>query len=331
MLLERLCNANSPSGYEGEVREIIKDEIKNYVDEIKIDRMGNVIAHKKGTGKTVLVDVHIDEPGFVITGYNDDGTLKFATLGVVDYKIVPCKGVNIGKNKIQGVIGIKPIHLQNSEEREKSYDLGSLCIDIGAKSKEEAKKIISLGDFAVFTTKFEAFGHGFVKGKAISSRVGCNILIELLKEEYQCDFYGVFSVQGELKGRGSYISAYNLRPEIAIMIKGSLSSDLYGEEKIEASDLGKGPVIPIMDEDNIFNSNIIENMKSIALQHKIPFQFKKSMGGSNSGEGYFMSGASSKIGCIGVPCRYANTAISLCSLEDYNNSLKLAKEYLKSL
>lgn len=104
MLLELLSNAKAPSSYEGEVRNLIKDEIKNYVDEIKIDRMGNIIAHKKGTGKRVIVDVNMDEVGFIITAINEDGTLKFQALGDIESKIIPSKVVLIGKNKIQELL-----------------------------------------------------------------------------------------------------------------------------------------------------------------------------------------------------------------------------------
>ena len=332
MLLEKLCNAASPSGYEGEVREIIKNEIKNYVDEVKVDRMGNIIAHKKGKGKTVVVDAHMDEVGLIVTGFNEDGTLKFTTLGLVDSKVVPCKSVTIGKNKIPGVIGAKPIHLQSSEESNKIFSISSLCIDIGAKSKDEAKNTVTIGDYAVFTTKFEAFGEEFFKGKALDDRVGCAILIELLKDEYSCDLYGVFSVQDEVGGRGAYMAAYDINPDTSIILEGTVCGDMpNNSEDKKATELKKGPAISIMDTISIFDYHIIEDIKTVAIKENIPHQIRKSSVGHNDGGSYMTSGSGTKAATISVPCRYIHSAISVCSKEDYDNTIKLTKEYLKTL
>lgn len=332
MLLEKLCNAASPSGYEGEVREIIINEIKNYVDEVKVDRMGNIIAHKKGKGKTVVVDAHMDEIGFVVTGYNEDGTLKFTALGLVDNKVVPCKNVVIGKDKIPGVIGLKPIHLQSSEENNKIVSISSLCIDIGAKSKEEAKNTVAIGEYAVFTTKFEAFGEDLLKGKALDNRVGCAIIIELLKEEYNCNLYGVFSTQEEIGGRGAYVAAYNINPDISIILEGTVCGDMpNNSEYRKATELKKGPAISIMDTISIFDYDIIEDIKNVAIKENISYQIRKSSVGHNDGGSYIMSGSGTKAATISVPCRYIHSAISVCNKEDYKNTIKLTREYLKTL
>ncbi|KOA19022.1 putative aminopeptidase YsdC [Clostridium homopropionicum DSM 5847] len=327
MLLKKLCDANAPSGYEGEVRDIIKKEIEEYVDDIVVDRMGNIIGHKKGNGKRVVVDVFMDEPGFIITGYNEDGTLKFDLLGSLDTEIIPCKTVYIGKDKINGVIGIKPIHLQGKAEREKIYDVNQLCIDIGANSKEEAKKIIPLGEYAVFTSQFESFGEGLFKGKALSSRLGCSILLELLKEEYNCDFYGVFSVQGELKGRGSYVSAYNINPELVIAVKGS---EISKENKREM-EISKVPIISMMSQEEVLSPNIIMDMKAVAVKNNIPHEIGKCNTENGVLGSYSMSAEGTEIAEIIIPCKYANTSIGVCSLEDYKNAFNLINEFLKSL
>lgn len=332
MLLERLCNAVSPSAYEGEMREIIKNAIKDYVDEVKVDRMGNIVAHKRGTGKRVLVDAHMDEIGFIITGYNEDGTLKFSSLGLVDSKVVPCKVVSIGKKRISGVIGLKPIHLQTKDESEKSIKLSSLCIDIGAKSKEEARNTVPIGEYAVFTTEFGYFGEGLIKGKALDNRVGCGVLVELLKENYGCDFYGVFSVQEEIEGRGAYIPAYNIRPDLALILEGTICADMPNVgENLKVTKLQEGPAISIIDETSIFDANTINEIKKIALEVGIPYQIRKSIVGNNNGGAYTMSGSSSKVVTLSTPCRYIHSSVSVCSIEDYENTIKLAKEYLKSL
>ncbi|QGU93797.1 M42 family peptidase [Clostridium bovifaecis] len=332
MLLERLCNAASPSAYEGEMREIIKSEIKDYVDEVKVDRMGNIVAHKEGTGKRILIDAHMDEVGFIITGYNEDGTLKFSSLGLVDSKVVPCKVVSLGEKRIPGVIGLKPVHLQTKEESEKNIQLSNLCIDIGAKSKEEARSIIPLGEYAVFTTRFEYFGEGLIKAKALDNRVGCSALIELLKEKYNCDLYGVFSVQEEIKDRGAYIPAYNIQSDIVLILEGTICADMPNVgENLKVTKLKEGPAISIMDETSIFDSNIISEIKNIAVEKGIPYQIRKSTAGNNNGGSYIMNGDSTNVITLSVPSRYIHSSISVCSIEDYENTIRLAKEYLKSL
>lgn len=332
MLLEKLCNAKAPSAYEGEVRNIIKNEIKDYVDDIKVDRMGNIIAHKKGNGKKIAVNANMDEIGLIITGYNQDGTLKFAPLGIIDNKALPCRDVTIGKNSIPGIIGLKPIHLQEKKEREKSYKLSDLCIDIGAKSKEEAKQNVFIGEYVTFNTMFEKFGDNLIKGKALCNRIGCSILVELLKDNFDCDFYGIFNVQGEIQARGAYASAYNIKPNIGIIIERTICNDMPGvEENMQAAKLGSGPVIAIMDQTTIYNADIIEKVKEIAWEKSIPYQIKGSAVGLNGAGSYVMAGSSAKIMTISVPCRYVHTSISVCSIKDYENTLKLLKEYVYSL
>ncbi len=329
MLLEELCNASAPVGYEGEVREIIKNEVKNYVDELTIDRMGNIVVHKKGKGKKVVLDAHMDEVGFIITGYNEDGTLKFKILGNIDNKTIPCKVVSIGEKNISGVIGLKPIHLQSNQDDDNS---SKLCIDIGAKSKEEAKETVALGECAVFTTKFEVFGENFFKGKAFDDRLGCAILIDLLKNNYDCDLYGVFSVQEEVSARGAYIAAYDINPDIAIILEGTVCGDMpNNSEARKATEIQKGPAVSVMDTMSISDHTVIEEIKKVAIKQNIPYQIRNSAVGYNDGGAYMMTGKGTKVVTISVPCRYIHSPISICSQEDYKNVIRLTREYLKTL
>jgi endoglucanase len=332
MLLERLCNATGPSGYEGDVREIIKDSIKDYVDELRVDRMGNIIAHKKGNGKRVIVDAHMDEVGFIITGYNEDGTLKFYSLGGIVASILPSKVVLIGENKIPGVIGFKPIHLQSAEERNKSVSYSSCCIDIGSSSKEETKKLVSLGDFAVFDTEFNEFGEGLYKGKAFDDRMGCAVLIEALKENYDCDLYGVFNVQEEVGERGAFVSAFNVKADIGIVLEGTICADMANVPKhMRATEVGKGPAISIMDRTSIFNQDIAREITDLAEEKGIPCQFRRAIAGGNDAYAIHASGEGAKVATISVPCRYIHSSVSVASKSDYKNTVKLLVEYLKTI
>ncbi|MFX0550041.1 M42 family metallopeptidase [Hathewaya histolytica] len=332
MLLEKLCNAHGPVGYEGEVRNIIKEEIMPYVDEIKVDTMGNILVHKKGNGPKVLLDAHMDEVGFIITGYNDDGTLRFAPLGGVNAKVAPCKVLYIGDTKVVGVIGLKPIHLQSKEERTKALGYKDYCIDIGSNSKKETQKLISLGEYAVFSTEFSDFGEGLIKGKAFDDRVGCYVLIEALKESYNCDLYASFSVQEEIGDRGAFVSAYNVQPEIGLALEGTICADMPNiEEHLKATEIGKGPAISMMDKTSIFDFELTKNILKVAKENDIPHQRRKSSAGSNDAGAMVSSGDGARVATISVPCRYIHSSISVASKEDIDNTVKLVKNWLHTL
>lgn len=332
MLLEILSNATGPSGFEGDVRAIIKEQIKDYVDEIKVDNMGNIIAHKKGSGRRVIVDAHMDEVGFIITGYKEDGTLKFYSLGGIAPNIIPAKVVLVGENKIPGVIGLKPIHLQSSEERKNSVSYNDCCIDIGSKSKEETKKLVNLGDFAVFDTEFCEFGEGLYKGKAFDDRMGCAVLIEALKEDYDSDLYGVFNVQEEVGERGAFVSAFNIKADIGIVLEGTICADMPSVEKhLRATEVGKGPAISIIDRTSIFNDDIAKEIMDICDKNNIPYQRRRAIAGGNDAYAIHASGEGAKIATISVPCRYIHSSVSVASKLDFENTVRLLVEYLKTV
>lgn len=332
MLLEKLSNATGPSGFEGEVREIIKEEIKNHVDDIKVDVMGNIIAHKKGNGKKVLIDAHMDEVGFIITGYNEDGTLKFESLGGINGKVVLSKVVLIGKAKIPGVIGFKPIHLQNADERKKNVKASQCCIDVGSSSKEETKKLIKLGEFAVFDMKYGEFGEGLIKGKAFDDRMGCAVAIEILKENYNCDLYVSFNVQEEVGERGAYVSAFDIQPEIGVALEGTICADMPNIPKhLSATEVGKGPALSIMDKTSIFNDEISKAIIKVAEERKIPYQLRRAIAGGNDAGAILMSGEGAKVATVSVPCRYIHSSVSVASIEDYKNTVRLMVEWLKTV
>lgn len=330
--LQKLSLASGPSGYEGDVREIIVNYIKPYVDEIKIDKMGNVIVHKKGEGKKVLVDAHMDEVGFIITGFNDDGTLRFATLGGINNKVIPCKVVYIGDKKVAGVIGLKPIHLQNAKERESNISLHQCCIDIGSKSQEETRKIIELGDYVVFSTEFSLFGEGLIKGKALDDRIGCAVLAEALKHNYSCDLYATFNVQEEVGERGAFVAAYDVQPDIGIALEGTICADMPNvPSNKSATSIGNGPAISIMDRTSIFNKQLRDSIIKVSENLKIPYQIRKAVAGGNDAAAMVLSGEGAQVATISVPCRYIHSSVSVASLSDFENTKKLLVNFLKTI
>ncbi len=334
MLLKRLTEASGVSGNEKETRDLIVDEIKDYVSNVKIDKIGNVIAYKEGKIKTpkLMVTAHLDEIGLMVTGINDAGLIKFTTVGGIDKRILVSKTVKVGKNKIPGVIGAKPIHLQKREEWTKALNIDELYIDIGVSSKEKAEELVSVGDYIVFDSDYLEFGDNLVKAKALDNRVGCSLLVDLLKEELDFGFYGVFTVMEEIGLRGAGPAAYSVEPDISIILEGTLCSDIPKAKGHQVSTyIGKGPAISIMDRTTIYDIHLRNKIVKIAEENSIPYQYRKTtFGGNDSGSIHLVKGGSITT-TISVPCRYIHSPVSVMSKSDYENTFKLLKAILKEI
>ncbi len=331
MLLKQLTEASGISGNEKEVRDLIISEIKAYVDTIKVDRIGNIIAFKKGkdTNKRLMITAHMDEVGLLIKEIDTMGLLKFTTVGGVDKRILVSKPVLIGKDKIKGVIGAKPIHLQKSAEWTRALNLDELYIDIGAKSKEEAEKIVSIGDYVTFASEYVEFGEDLVKGKALDNRVGCSLLIELIKEIRDISFYAVFTVMEEIGLVGAGPAAYEVNPDISLVLEGTLCYDMPKlDTHLIPTYLNKGPAISLIDRSTVYNPKFREKIVKIAEKNNIPYQYRKTaMGGNDSGK-IHTSREGSITTTISVPCRYIHSPASVMSKNDYNNTYALLKAIL---
>ena len=209
MLLKRLTEACGGPGQEDEVRDLIRTEITPLADQVTTDALGNLIAVKNGTkaGPKVMIAAHMDEVALMVMSIEKSGMLKFSPIGGIDPRVLVAKAVVIGINRVPGVIGSKPIHLQKPDERKKALSIDELYIDIGASKKEEAERLVSIGELAYFTTEFTTIGPDRFKAKALDDRVGCAMLIDILKENYQLSLYGVFTVQEEVGLRGAGTAA----------------------------------------------------------------------------------------------------------------------------
>ena len=195
-LLRELCTARGVSGREDAVREIILREIGPLADSVEVSPLGNVIAFRKGEKRaktSLMLDAHMDEVGLMVTDITDDGLLRFSPVGGIDRRVLPGKTVTVGENT-PGVIGVKPIHLLESDEREKSVPMKDLYIDIGAGSRREAEEHVLPGDAAAFDSVFDD-SEGLVKSRALDDRAGCALLIGLLRDGLPCDATFVFSLQ----------------------------------------------------------------------------------------------------------------------------------------
>ncbi len=334
MLLKRLTEAAGLPGIEDEVRNLIREEVKDLVDEMRTDALGNLITFKKGkvAGPVVMLAAHMDEVGLMITYIRSNGLLSFKPLGGVDTRVLVSKKVLIGPDKIPGVIGSKPIHLQVPSERRNAIPLSSLYIDIGTENKEEAEKLVSIGDGAIFDTKFAEMGEGCFKGKAFDDRVGCAVLIELLKRDYDLPIYAVFTVQEEVGLRGGSVAAHDIDPDLAIIIEGTTASDVPGiSEHYHSTSLGDGPAISLMDRSVITDRRLVQGLVETAKENELKYQFRRtSFGGTDAGSVHLTKeGIPSTV--ISVPCRYIHSPVSLMNINDYETLTELLDKYLQKI
>ncbi|MFO7819132.1 MAG: M42 family metallopeptidase [Halanaerobacter sp.] len=333
MLLKKLTEAVGVSSRENEVREIIKEELEGTV-ELRTDALGNLIAFKPGDEDktTLMLAAHMDEIGLMITDINKDGLLSFKPIGGLDKRVLVSKKVVVGDDKITGVIGAKAIHLQKPQERKKILDYKKLYIDIGAKSKKEAKKAVTIGDLASFNTDYEELGAKTAKAKAIDDRIGCAALIKILKNDYDFPLYGVFTVQEEVGARGAQAVSYDIDPDLALVLEGTTASDVPdSKEQSYSTTLGQGPALTMRDSAMIANKDLVQQIIKLAQREEIDYQFRKSTRAGNDGGAIHLTKEGIPTAAISVPCRYIHSPASLINLDDYQNTVKLVDQFCEEL
>ena len=334
MLLARLTQANGAPGQENEVRDLIRAEVEAHAHVVKTDALGNLLAIKNpdAPGPKVMLAAHMDEVALMIVGIDGDGYLKFRPIGGVDPRVLVAKTVVVGSKKTPGVIGSKPIHLQRPEERENAFTVRELLIDIGAKSKEEAEKLVQLGEIAYFTTEYEEVANGKVKAKALDDRVGCALAIRLLQEEVSFPLIAAFTVQEEVGLRGAGVAAYQVEPDLALILEGTTASDVPGtDEHRQATALGQGPAITVMDRTVITNPELVQELFALAAEKGIKVQVRRSTAGGTDAGRIQLSGTGVKVATIAVPCRYIHSPASIMCKDDFEGAYQIVKPYLARL
>ncbi len=326
-LLNRLCEIDAPSGAEDNLREFIINEIKDYC-EYYTDASGNIIAHKKGDKaptKKIMVDAHLDEIGIIVSGVTADGFLKFSTVGGISPEVLFCRRVRIGS--IIGVIGAKPIHLTHGDEGKKCPKTNAMYIDIGAKSRDEALANITLGDCGVIMSEFELCGN-LVKSKALDDRIGCALLIKLIKNYSEYDFYATFTTGEEIGCRGAKTAAFTIAPDYALVLEGTTAADTEGSDDTNCvCKLGCGPAVSFMDNSTLYNRELY----LAAINSGIKCQTKAAVSGGNNSGAIHVSGKGVKTLAVSVPCRYIHSANSVANTEDIENAYQLAAAMLSKI
>ncbi|MGD2177005.1 MAG: M42 family metallopeptidase, partial [Anaerolineae bacterium] len=330
-----LSEAFGVSGNEDDVRAVVLDAVRDHVDGFEVDALGNVLTIKRGTGQDrirVMLAAHMDEIGLMIVGHDDDGFLKVRAVGGIDPRLLPGTLLVVGPDRIPGVVGIKPIHLVESDEMDKVSKVDDLVVDVGAKGKDEAQKLAPLGTYATFATRFRELGPT-VTGKAFDDRVGCAVLVELLQgDRFRFDLHAAFTVQEEVGLRGARVAAFAIDPHCSFALEGTIADEIPKDKDVSpTTELGKGPAITVMDRSFIADRRLVRLLTETAEAYDIPYQIKQpGIGGTDAGAMHLArEGVPSTT--VAVPSRYIHSPVALLSLEDFDNTVRLMRQALSRL
>ncbi len=336
-LLSKVCETPGASGFEQRIRQLVMQELEGIVDHIELDAMGNVIALLKGkTPKKVMVAAHLDEISFIVTHIDDDGFVRFHTLGGFDPKTLTAQRVIIhGKKDVVGVMGCKPIHLLPPEERGKPLRIQDYFIDLGM-NKEEASKWIEIGNPITRERQLIEMGD-CVNSKSLDNRVSVYILIEALKslkgKELPYDLYAVFTVQEEVGLRGAISATHLINPDFGLAIDITIAFDVPGAQGHEViSRLGAGVAIKIMDGSVICDYRMVNFLKETADLKNIKWQPEILPSGGTDTAGLQRYGKSGAIvGAISIPTRHIHQVVEMAHKADIRNSIDLLEHSLLRL
>lgn len=323
-LIQTLNSAHGPSGDEGDVRSVLSDLIRPYVDEISTDTMGNLIAHKAGPGPKLMFSAHMDSIGLIVTHIEKDGFLRVGSLGGISTKEMLYTPVRF-KNGVLGVIA--------PEEKADfaKLKLNECYVDIGAKNKAEAEKMVQVGDTLVYNTP------SFINGRKVVSpyldnRISCAVLLLAMEQikETPNDLYMVFSSQEEVGLRGVKTAAWGIAPDYGVVVDVTDVDDTPSTEKCGTAKLGEGAAIKIMDSSVICHPCVIRKMEELANNQHIPVQKDVMRDGGTDAGAIHTTRLGAWTGGISIPCRYIHTPTEMVDLEDAANCVALVVAFAQS-
>jgi endoglucanase len=317
-LIKKLVETTGPSGYETQVRDVIQAEVEPFADEIRIDTLGNLIAIKgelSQDGKKILLAAHMDEIGIIVTHVDENGFVRFTTIGGVSPRT--CVGGRVRfLNGTLGVIGHEYI-----KDRSKLPSIEQMYIDVGADSRASCP--VKVADTAAFERPFLALGDRLVS-KAMDDRIGAAVLIETLHQLKNSthQIFFVFSVQEEVGLRGATTAAYGIDPDIGIALDVTRSGDTPKSIKMEVG-LGKGPAIKVRDSGMFSDPRVVDWMVKTAKRNNLPYQMEVLESGTTDARAIQLSRAGVPSGCISIPCRYVHAPSEMVDLKDVQNAVNL--------
>ncbi len=341
-LLKKFTQAHGISGSENNIRDLLEIEIEPYVDTIRKDVMGNLIATKKGEGPSVMLAAHMDEIGLMIKYIDDNGFLRFVGIGRwFDQVLLSQRVVVHGrKGSIPGVIGSRPPHLMNDDDRKKPVKMEDMFIDIGAKDREDAENLgIEIGTTATIDREFVSLANGKITSKAIDDRAGLVVLIEVMrrlsKHKIEANIYAVGTVQEEVGLKGAKTCTFGICPGIALAIDATSPGDYPGVSKIDSSvEIGKGPVITIADalgRGLIAHSGVLKWLKETASENKIPYQLSVGSGGTTDATSIHLTKGGIPTGRVSIATRYAHSPVEVLDVSDVEACISLIVKAIENV
>ncbi len=322
-LIQKVVSAFGPSGREDSIRDIIKKEMAGLVDTITEDAMGNLICTKKGTAARIMVAAHMDEIGIVTTHVTKDGFLYCTSVGGVSPLRCLYKRV-LFENGVKGLIAVEPV------KNPADIDFSKLYIDIGAKDKAEAEKMLGVGKFGAFIADFEEMNDLYT-AKSMDDRIGCAVMIEAAKrlKKTANEIAFVFTVQEEVGLRGAKAAAYTIEPDFGIAIDVTGSGDTPESSKMPMG-LRKGVAIKISDSSLLVPKKVKEFLVKTAEKNKIPYQLEILTAGGTDGGAINLTKSGILAGVLSIPTRYVHSISETLSKTDVENTVELLVKCLEA-
>ena len=332
-LIRELCLLFGPSGCEDEVADFIKGQISDVCDSLSIDRLGNLIA-RIGNGdvdrKKLMISAHMDEVGFMITAIDEDGYIRFDTVGGIDESVIAGKHVTLGDEvtRIKGVIASKAIHHKKRSERLDVTPITSMYIDVGLSSRDDVLKHLDIGSYATFDSEFVRFGKdgNKIKCKAIDDRLGCALMIEVIRgiydirEKLPMDIYFCFTTREEIGISGAQVAAQTISPDFAIVLETTAVADIADvPEASRVAIQGEGGTVSLLDRGTIYDREFVDTAMRIAEENGIKAQIKKYHSGGNDAKHIHTTGVGVRTLALSAPTRYLHSPACVADIRDYES------------
>lgn len=338
-VVERLSNVFGPSGFEDDVTDVIRELVDPYVDEMHADPLGNLLVTKRGNSdRKLMIDAHMDEIGFMVSYVEDDGFLRFSTIGGWDARIIPSHRMTIrtdGGDDVHGIVGTLPPHLLSAEDRNRPHKIEDLFIDIGARSSGEVEGLgIRIGSPAVISYPFQPLQGDMVTGKALDDRAGCAVLIATLaalaEEPPEMTVVGAFTVREEIGLIGAGTAAYQIEPDLALVLEGTIGADMPGVSSTRrVTRIGEGPAVTVADGSQIVKSELVRFLTRIAGDHAIPWHYKLPPFGGTDGGIIQRSRGGVRSASVSIPCRYIHSPFSVMRMSDFEHTVALTTAFAR--
>lgn len=337
-LLKNLSQTPGIPGNEEQIREVIRDELEEFVDEIRTDALGNIACKRTGTGggPRILIAAHMDEIGFLVKHIEEDGGfLRIEPVGGFDPRLLLAQRVLVHGTggRFPGVIGTKPIHLLEEEEKQKTPKIRNLFVDLGM-DHEEVKGRIEVGDQITMDQSYKEFGN-VVCGKALDDRVGVFVGIEAIKKlarenpEHKADVYFVGTTQEEVGLRGAGVAGYKLEPDIGIALDVTIALDIPDtKDREKVTKLGKGAAIKIKDSRSISNPKIVKTLRQIAREEDIPYQMEILPSGGTDAGAIQLTREGVAVATISIPSRYVHSVVESAARTDIEAAIDLLTSFI---